>query len=77
MEIFSSDNATGEGKYKIPAKIKGDDFSVIFNWRYLIDGLKVYGSDEVILSVNSSDKPAQIRSQSDQGVNYIVMPIRG
>lgn len=77
LEVFSSDTALGESRYKIPAKIKGDDFTAIFNWRYLIDGLKIYRDDEIVFGVNSSDKPAELRSQKEQNLLYVVMPIRG
>ncbi|MCL4399722.1 DNA polymerase III subunit beta [Patescibacteria group bacterium] len=77
LEIFSSDSSLGEGRYKVPAKIKGEDFSVIFNWRYLLDGLKIYKNQNIDLGVNSSDKPAQIQDQKDKGVSYVVMPIKG
>ncbi len=77
LEIFSSDAALGESRYKIPAKITGDDFMVIFNWRYLIDGLKICRDDEVVFGVNSSDKPAELRGSREQNLLYVVMPIRG
>ena len=40
LEVFSADHSVGENHYLIPAKIKGDEFEVAFNRRYLLDGLK-------------------------------------
>ncbi len=77
LEISASDSALGKSVYKIPAKIKGDGFNAIFNWRYLLDGLKIYQNDEISLNVNSSDKPAEITSPKEPNAIYIVMPIKG
>jgi DNA polymerase-3 subunit beta len=76
LEIRSSESALGENVYKIPAKVQGDAFSVIFNWRYVLDGLKVYEGSEVELQVGGADKPAALRSSSHPHLLYIVMPIK-
>ncbi len=76
LEISASDATLGKNVYKIPAKIKGDGFVVVFNWRYLLDGLKTYRGDEVDFRV-SLDKPAAITSPKEPNAIYIVMPIKG
>lgn len=77
VEIFSSDSALGENLYKVPSRVHGSVFSITFNWRYLLDGLKIFEGDDVTLGVNNSDKPAIIKSQSESFLIYIVMPIKG
>ncbi len=77
LEVFSSESSVGESRYNIPAKIKGDEFTTIFNWKYLLDGLRIYGGKEISLNLNSPDKAAEIASPKEQGTRYIVMPIRG
>ena len=76
LEIYSSDNALGENCYKIPVKTKGEKFSLVFNWKYVLDGLKIYKSPEVTIGVNSSDKPIVIRSANEPGLTYVAMPIK-
>ncbi|MDP2704580.1 MAG: DNA polymerase III subunit beta [bacterium] len=77
LEIRASESTLGENIYKIPAKISGDAFSVIFNWRYVLDGLRVYEGGEVDLRVGGTDKPAALVSPERPHLLYIVMPIKG
>ena len=76
LEIYSSDNALGENCYKVPVKTKGEKFSLVFNWRYVLDGLKIYKSPEITIGVNSSDKPVVIKSSNEPGLTYVAMPIK-
>jgi DNA polymerase-3 subunit beta len=76
IEISSSNSSLGENIYKIPIKLKGDSFSITFNWRFLIDGLKSFSGDEITLGVNSGDRPALLRDHSDKTLLYVVMPLK-
>lgn len=76
LEVYSADSSLGENCYRVPIKLKGESFSLVFNWRYLLDGLKIYKSNEVIFGVNSSDKPVTIRSQNEPQQVYVAMPIK-
>ncbi len=77
IEVTSSSTNLGENKYKVPAKIKGEKFTAVFNWHYLLDGLKIYGkSQEIILGINSSDRPALITSPNEPTITYVVMPLK-
>ncbi|MEK7089304.1 MAG: DNA polymerase III subunit beta [Patescibacteria group bacterium] len=76
LELSSADSSLGENHYKIPIKFKGDVFSIVFNWRYLLDGLKIYSSEDIVLGVNSSDRPAVLKNPIETGLMYVVMPIK-
>ncbi len=76
IEIYSSDNAVGENKYLIPAKIEGPAVESIFNWKYLLDGVRAATGKEITLGLNGGDKPALIKDPSDDTYFYILMPIR-
>ena len=76
LEVFSSDSAAGENRCRVPIKTKNAGFSIVFNWRYLLDGLRIHKGKEIVLGVNVSDKPAVIRGEDDSSLVYIVMPIR-
>lgn len=77
VEIVSADQALGENNYLLPAKISGKPREIIFNWRYLMDALKVLKSEEVFLGVNGDDEPAEIKSPGDNSYFYILKPIVG
>lgn len=76
IEFSSSNNTLGESLYKIPVRIKGDKFKLVFNWKYLLDGLKAFKSEEIIFGVNSPEKPIVVRSQQEPYLIYVVMPIK-
>ena len=76
LEIFSTNNESGDYGAKINSETNGNDVSVIFNWRYLLDGLKNMNSDEIVLGFNGDQKPAIIKSAKNTDFFYILMPIR-
>ncbi|RJQ30131.1 DNA polymerase III subunit beta [Candidatus Parcubacteria bacterium] len=76
LELISSDASLGKNCYKIPIKLKGEPLSIVFNWKFLLDGLKIYSSKEIVVGINSPDRPAVIKSQNEQELVYVVMPIR-
>lgn len=76
VEISAISDSLGKNTYKIPAKIKGEEFSMVLNWRYFLDGLKIYKSEEVFLGINNSNKPIVIKSLTEPFLIYILMPIK-
>jgi len=76
LEVYSANQYLGENKYLVPAKTKGNDFNTSFNWRYLIDGLKNFSSQEILFGVNGDNRPALIKSAADNSYFYILMPIK-
>lgn len=77
MEVYLANQLLGENNYAVPAMVNGGDFKgVAFNWRYLIDGLKAVGSNNLVFGVNGSNRPAIIKSADDASHFYILMPIK-
>ncbi|MBT9151340.1 MAG: DNA polymerase III subunit beta [candidate division WS2 bacterium] len=75
LEVYASDNALGENNCLVPAKITGDSIQIAFNWRYLLDGVKVLSGDQVLLGLNGEKKPAIISAPGDVSYFYILMPL--
>jgi DNA polymerase-3 subunit beta len=76
IEIFSSYSGLGENRYLIPAKVKGIPIEIIFNWRFLIAGIKELNVENIFLGFSTDDKPAIIKSPDDKSYFYILMPIK-
>ena len=66
----------GENKYLLPIKADGGDMDVIFNWQFLLEGVKSESSKEVVLGLSGEEKPAVLKSQDNTGYFYILMPIK-
>ena len=66
----------GHSKIVFPAKVKGKEGRVSFNFRYLLDGLESLPGNEALISLNGDSGPALIRDPNDSSFQYVVMPIR-
>jgi DNA polymerase-3 subunit beta len=76
LEVFSNHAELGNHQARIDSKIKGKDINVIFNWRYVLDGLKNLPDGELIVEFNSDQKPAIIKPAASNDFFYILMPIK-
>ncbi len=77
LEVYAVNQFLGENNYLIPIKLKGKEFiDIVFNWRYLLDGLKVLTGKEIILNLNGEIRPAMLQSVEDKSLLYIAMPIK-
>jgi len=77
IEILSKDVDIGENKSQIKTKIEGKEkVEIIFNYRYLLDGLNNILSDKVVLGLNNSASPVTIKPVGDISYTYLVMPIK-
>jgi DNA polymerase-3 subunit beta len=60
----------------LEGKIEGNELSISFNHRFLLEGLNNIKSSEVTLELNSDDSPGIIRPIGDNTYFYIIMPIK-
>lgn len=75
FEIQSTERSSGKFKTVIPAKIKGKNNEIIFNWHFILDGLKNIQDKTTTFVLNGNTKPAIIQSEN-AGYLYILMPIK-
>lgn len=75
LEISSADQAVGENKYLLPARINGKGGEIVFNWHYLSEVLKILNSSEVFFGINDENEPALLRPVGDDSYFYILKPI--
>lgn len=76
VELSSFNQKYGKNHYLLPVKSKGASLAITFNWRFLLDTLKVLHGDEVVFGLNSESRPALIKTPNDTSYFYILMPIR-
>ncbi|MBI4094302.1 MAG: hypothetical protein HY436_00665, partial [Candidatus Liptonbacteria bacterium] len=76
LELSSSDHVAGENTYLLPAKVDGEPKAIVFNWRYLTDGVRALSTPEVHIGFSKEEnKPAVIKSPHDMSYFYVAMPI--
>ncbi|MBZ9571743.1 DNA polymerase III subunit beta [Patescibacteria group bacterium] len=76
IEIFSQDPDLGEHRSFLPGEINGEEVTVSFNHRFLIDGLLNIKSKDLIFELNGEDGPGALKPVGDQSYIYILMPIK-
>lgn len=69
-------NDVGSGIESIPAQISGEDCTVAFNVKYLMEGLKVLPSDEIQIKLNEPTAPVVINPLGELKMTYLVMPVQ-
>jgi DNA polymerase III subunit beta len=76
LVISSLNNQVGENEAVLSADIKGKDNEIVFNYRYLIDGLINLPGDEAKIEIVDDDTPGLIKPTNDQSYLYLIMPIK-
>lgn len=67
----------GRGSESLAATISGEEIEIAFNVRYLLEGLKAMGVDQVVLQCNAPTTPAVLVPFDDQDAfTYLVMPVQ-
>ena len=74
--ISATNSGLGENTIILPTDIQGENKEMIFNYRYLLDGLNNIGTDEVVMELVSDKSPGVLKPVDSEGYLYIVMPIR-
>lgn len=65
----------GETYEKLDAALEGDDVSMNFNIRYILDALGVVSTDSVVFKFSGPGKPLIIKEIPEKGFTYLVMPM--
>lgn len=76
INISAANIQLGENKSILKAEINGENNSVIFNYKYLLDGLQNIASKKVVMEIVSPDNPAIIKPAGKDDYLYLIMPIR-
>jgi len=77
IEISSEAGELGDNNSKVEAKVSGKALDVVYNYKYLMDGLGSVPGDEVELNANDENAPSVLKGVGDDSFIYIIMPIRG
>ncbi|PWB38803.1 MAG: DNA polymerase III subunit beta [Parcubacteria group bacterium] len=74
--IATASSHAGHSLAKVSADIEGSGGEVVFNYKYLLDGLSNIYSNEVFIKINNNSSPGLIQPVNNQEHLYLVMPIR-
>lgn len=66
----------GQAHDSLDGRLEGEELSVAFNPKYLLDGLEAAQGDEVILETMDARNPAVLRTKDNEEFLYLLMPVR-
>lgn len=77
LELSAETYDRGKFVEELPAVQEGgDEFKIGFNYRFLLDVLKVLDAEEILLQANQSHLPAVVQVEDRRDCLYVIMPIR-
>jgi DNA polymerase-3 subunit beta len=71
--ITTKNSDIGENIQSLDAVIKGDELTISFNYKYIVDSFQSIDSDSISLSFSESSRPVIIRGISDKSFMYLIM----
>jgi DNA polymerase III subunit beta len=76
MTLTSSNPDLGDAKEEIDISYNGDEISIGFNARYIMDILQVIKDDNVVLNLKDNISPGRINPENDENYLSVIMPMR-
>ncbi|MFH1392178.1 MAG: DNA polymerase III subunit beta [bacterium] len=83
LEIKAESDDKGSNVSQVKIKLNGSQNTIIFNYRYLLDGLQNILTDVVELGINDDKTPALLKPFTEPGKRpkdkdylYLIMPIK-
>jgi DNA polymerase-3 subunit beta len=75
--IVSAVNAQlGENVSRLKATTEGEENEIVFNHRYLLDGLQNINSEKVVVEIINNTNPGVLKPEGSNSYLYIIMPIK-
>lgn len=76
IKLSSEAKELGIQETDIDCQVEGEEITIAFNSRYLIDALSALPSSQVIVEFSGNLTPALIKPMGEQGLEYVIMPVR-
>lgn len=75
LEITSK-SEEGNVKEDVMISKEGNDLTIGFNSKYLMDVLKVIEDDQIVMLFNTSISPCLVQPLTGDGFEYLILPVR-
>jgi DNA polymerase-3 subunit beta len=76
MSLAAQTPDVGDSKDTMAVLYDGDTLNIAFNYKYVIDALKVIESDDVRMETNGPLSPTIFKGKEDNGYLCLVMPVQ-
>lgn len=76
LEIAAETSDLGNNSTRIPVGDISKDLNILYNHKFLIDGLNSLEGEEVSFNINNEALPTVLTSADDKDFIYVIMPTR-
>lgn len=76
MTISSVADQKGEAMSRLTAIAEGEELTIAFNVKYLLEALSVIKADNVFVELTSPDRPALLRPANSKEYLSLIMPLK-
>ncbi len=76
MEITAKNSERGEIVANVACEIKNKPFEISVNYHYLLDGLKILPTENVVLEFTGDGSPLVLKGENLKDQTYVIMPLR-
>lgn len=76
LKLSSEAKELGQQQTEVEAQTEGEEIVIAFNSKFLIDALSAVASPQVSIEFSGNLSPALIKPIGEEGLEYVVMPIR-
>ena len=76
MEISAQNSDRGDIVSYLACELKNRPFEISVNYHYLLDGLKVIPTENVILEFTGEGSPLVLKGEDKKDQTYVIMPLR-
>ncbi len=76
LKLSTHNPELGEAEEVLPVEYAGDEVTIGFNSRYLLDALSPLAADQVVLELKDGTSPGVLKSIENEGYLCVIMPMR-
>lgn len=74
--ISAENTELGKQTTTLEGQGSGEEAEIVFNWKFLLDGLQRIESSEIFFGSNGQSGPSVIKPVGDKNYLYVLMPIK-
>ena len=74
--VYATNMQIGESETRQAVEIEGKENDIVFNHRFLLDGLQNIEAEECVLEINKNANPGALKPKTEEDYLYIIMPIK-
>jgi DNA polymerase III subunit beta len=76
MELAADTPDVGNSKDLVPVRYDGEPVQMAFNYKFVLDALKVIESDDIRMETNGAVSPTLFKDKEESGYLCLVMPVQ-